>query len=102
MAATTAKGKSIAKAFIDPLSVPEVFADNVVMRVRDGIVHLTMCATRPSGADEHGTIIDEHAVTARIVMSVPSLVSMFQSFQQIQQKQQQPQLLPQAPKPHVH
>ncbi|MEQ1614111.1 MAG: hypothetical protein ABL904_15300 [Hyphomicrobiaceae bacterium] len=85
MAVTKTSGNRIGGAWSDPHNLPEVFANSVVMRVRDGVVHLTMCTARPCGVDEKGIVKDELVVTARTVMSVPTLLSMFKSFQQIQQ-----------------
>lgn len=95
MATTKTRETRNAGVLADPHNLPEVFANNVVMRVRDGVVHLTMCAVRPCGVDENGTVRDEFVVTARAVMSVPTLMGMFKSFQQIQrntgvQEQQEP------------
>jgi hypothetical protein len=88
MAVMRPSAKRPAVSLIDPHNVQEVFANNVIMRIRDGVVHLTLCAARPCGADEKGAVVDEHVVTARAVMSVPTLLSMFQSFQQIQRNQE--------------
>ena len=78
--------KRSALHLVDPHAVQEAFANRVVLRVRDGLVHLTLCASRPSGTNENGEIVDEHVVTGRAVMSIATLSSLFQTFQQIQQR----------------
>ena len=77
--------KRSAVQLCDPHSVQEAYANRVVLRVRDGLAHLTLCASRPSGTNENGEVVDENIVTGRAVMSVATLTSLFQSFQQIQQ-----------------
>jgi hypothetical protein len=103
MAAARTPAKLPTVALLDPHHVQEVFANNVVVRIRDGVVHLTLCASRPCGADEKGMIVDERVVTARAVMSVPTLLSMFQSFQQIQRNLENDVSQPRPqPAPNVH
>lgn len=103
MAVTSAPAKQPSVALVDPHNVQEVFANNIILRIRDGVVHLTLCAARPCGADASGAVIDERVVTARAVMSVPTLLSMFNSFQQIQRNQEnQESQLPRERTPNIH
>ena len=68
----------------DPNNVQEVFATNAIVRVRDGVAHLTLLADRPAVGDITGIVGSNTVVTARIVLPECALANILRSFQAIQ------------------
>ena len=60
----------------DPNNVPEMFANSLIgIQVRDGLCHLTFGIVRPKHSGL-GTPIDEHVVSARLILPLQILESM--------------------------
>ena len=53
----------------DPLNVQEAYATEVIVNIRDAIVHMTFIAVRPKGVDTNGQPLEERVVTGRVVTS---------------------------------
>lgn len=57
---------------VDPANVHEVYADDVVIQVVNGIAHILFFAVQPSNIDSAGTVTCHRAATARVAMPMVS------------------------------
>jgi hypothetical protein len=77
----------------DPLTVQEVFANDVVIQVRHDAVQLTFCSIQAADSDEKGQVTDKRLVRARVALPAPVFRAMLQVAQQLGTALQQHQML---------
>lgn len=56
----------------DPNKVVEVFADDFVVQIRNGVVHVLFYGYRPRDLGTDGKVTDERVVVARVAFTVPA------------------------------
>jgi len=67
----------------DPNEVREAFAHDVVVNVRDDLMHITFTAMRPKDFDPiSGQMAEERIVTARVVLSTTAATGMAECIRQ--------------------
>ena len=78
----------------DPDAVREIFANDVFVQMRDGVVQLTFCATRAVGCDARGATTFARVVTGRVAVPLPVVAAMIGCFQNVADAVQLDQVQP--------
>lgn len=67
----------------DPDAVQEVFANDVVIQVRQGAMQLIFCSIQATDNDQNGKTIDRRIVRSRVALPIPVSSAMIEVCRQL-------------------